>query len=351
MAVVPRITLAVGPWTGSAPTAPVTSFTSATVKDNLVSGPEIAFTAKADSPAALVTDGLTTDVWCYKKGTLFQRGRVLPIAQSWGADGQDDAAITAVGYRRVVEARFIVSGPPRYSQTDQGAILWDLISRTQALTNGSLGITAGSYTTGQVRDRMEYKIGDSYGTIMGALGDVVNGCWWGIDPALVFNAKLWSAFTTHAQPIVRGVNANAMSRTPGPRFANYAGASGSDGVTTPEWRPDAGLAADTRGRWEVFDASHSDVTVQATVGEYAAGLLADRSHPPAAWTIDLDPDDYFEGSSNYTTGQFARLVVPKSAVDPVGPPPIDVGVQITEVSIQFTEDGGTTVTLAAVETA
>lgn len=345
-----RISFAVGPWTGSGPVQPVTRFSTATVKGNLGAGPEVTLTVPGNSPAALLIDGLATDLWVYRNGALYRRCRILPVAQGWGADAQNDAEITAVGYRRVVEARHIISGPPTYTSVDQGAILKGLIDHTQAQTGGSLGITFGTYTTGVLRTRTEYKIGDNLGSLMGAIGNVLDGCWWGIDADLVMTALLWDDFPTRTDPIVYGMNARAMKRTPSRSFANVAGAVGSATDTVPNWATDAGVATDPRGRWEVFDSSHGSTTTQATVNGYASGLLARSLHPPSTWTIELDPDDYFEGSSNYAEGEFVQIVVPTSAVDEIGPP-ANVIARITEVSIGVTEDGGVTVNLAAVETA
>jgi hypothetical protein len=345
-----RISFAVGPRTGSVPTQPVTLFSSATVKRNLGAGPEVTLTLPARSPAGLVTDGLTTDLWVYKNGALFDRARILPVKQSWGDSGEDDVSITAVGYRRLVEGRHIVSGPPTFTNVDQGSILKQLVDHTQAQTGGSLGITFGTYTTGVLRTRTEYKIGMPLGQLMTDMGAVENGCWWGIDKDLVFTARLWSDFPTRTDPIVKGTNAKRLTRDPGKvPFANAAGASGSATDTVPEWTTDAGIASDPRGRWEVFDSSHGSVTLQATVAAYAAGALARSLHPPAAWTIELRPESYFEGGSDYAEGEFVQIVVPESSVNEVGPP-ANVMARITEVSISVDGDGGTAVTLAAVET-
>lgn len=343
------MSLAVGPRTNTDPDQAVTQFESATWKRNLRTGPEVSFTMPANSPAALVTDGLTTDVWVYRNGVLDGRCRVLPVDQTWGEDGQDDVTITAVGYQRLVEARHIVTGPPTFAAVDQGAIGWALITATQATTGGSLGITAGVYTTGQVRDRTEYLIGDPLGTLMTALGDVQNGMWWGISPTLVYTAKLWTAFPTKEEPIARGMNARILQRQRGKTFANAAGVKGDATLTTPVWVTTAGIAADPRGRFEVFDSSHSSVVVQGQLAEYGNGLLLDRDSPPSVWTAQIDPVDYFEGGSNYDVGDYVNIVVPISAVDEIGPPAINVLAQVTEVTVVFDKDGATGVALAAVE--
>lgn len=344
-----RIQLAVGPASGDAPTQVVTSFSGGQLKASLARGPELSFTMDGLSPAALVSDGLATDVWVFVGGTLAHRCRMLPLKQGWGEAGEDTVAVTAVGYRRLVEGRHIISGPPTFSATDQGSILWQLVQHTQAQAGGDLGITAGSYTTGVLRDRNEYKVGDNLGTLMTNMSNVLDGCWWGVDANLVFSARMWTDFPVRSERIVRGGNARAMDRDPGTMFANAAGAIGSTQDTVASWVAAADVATDPRGRWEAFDSSHGSVTDQGTVDDYAAGLLFTRSYPPALWVVQLDPAAYFDGDASYVEGDIVTIVVPRSAVNEVGAPPVHVTAQVTEVSITFDEHGATSVQLAASE--
>lgn len=345
----PRIALAVGAWTGDDPTQPVAEFTGGRLVFSLAKGPSCAFTMPGRSAAALVSSGLATDVWAHKLGALVFRGRMLPLAQHWGPEADTDVAVMAVGYKRLVEARHIVSGPPTFSADDQGDILWALVQHTQAQTGGDLGITEGSHTTGIVRDRNEYKVGDNLGKLMGDMGSVIDGAWWGVDAALEFSAALWDDFPTRTDPIVLGQNARSMDRTRSTLFANAVGAIGSTQHTTATWVATGTVGTDLRGRWEAFDASHSSVTEQATVDDYADGLLAERQLQPSVWKIELDPAWYFEKGSDYAEGEYVNIVVPTSAVDELGPPPVDVLAQVTEVSISFDEHGATSVVLACEE--
>lgn len=344
-----RLVFAVGPGNGNAPVQEVTEFSGATFKRNLKSGPELQFTMSSGSPAALLTSGLATDVWVFKNGGLWLRCRTMPIDQVWGENGEDEATVNAVGYKRVVESRQIISGPPTYVQTDQGAIIWALIQHTQAQTGGNLGIGAGTYLTGQLRDRNEYQIGDNFGKILGDLNDVINGVWWDIDASKLLQAKLLSAFPVRTDPIVWGKNARSMKRARGKGFANVAGAIGSKLQTVVDWQVDAGVATDPRGRWEAFDASHSSAIDQARVVEYSTGLLAERLHTPSVWTMVLEPAAYFEGGSDYSEGEFVNIVVPVSAVDEVGQA-VNVMAQVTEITVTLDDAGAVSVQATAVET-
>ncbi len=344
-----RITLSVGPATGDAPNQPVTAFTGLRIKLPLYGAPTVDFTIPGRSPAALLTSGLATDVWTYRNGVLKTRTRVMPVRQKWTADGDDEAAISSIGYRGLVERRHIIDGPPQFANVDQGAILWALVQHTQAQQGGDLGIILADHLTGQLRDRLEYKVGDNIGKLMSDLGDVINGVWWGVDANKVFTAKLWTAFPTRLDPIVLGMNCRNMDRSPGASFANVGGAIGSATDTVPVWATTVDVDVDERGRWEVFDASHSSVTDQATVLEYAQGIVEESSHPPSLWTLDMEPAAYFEGGSDYNEGEYVRIVVPISSVNELSIPPIDVTAQVTEVSIGTDDSGAVTVTIAAVE--
>lgn len=343
------MSLAVGPASGDTPVQPVNEFTSATVTSNLATGPQVTFGMNATSDAAVATSGLATDLWVYRNGIAWRRCRVLPVDQVWGDSGENDASVTAVGYQRLIEARFVVSGPPRFVGVDQGTIVWNLVQHTQSQPGGNLGVTAGSVLTGQVRDRNEYAIGDSIGTLLNNLGDVINGVWWGVDVNKVLSCRLLAGFPTRPDPIVLGMNARRLTRQRGKTFANAVGSVGSKTVTAPVWVTAPDVGTDPRGRWEAFDSTHGSVTDQQTVADYANGLLADRTYPPSIWTVDLDAAAYFEGGSDYAEGEFVRIVVPPSAVDEIGGPPVDRVVQVTEVSVAFDDSGAVTVTVAAVE--
>lgn len=344
----PWLAFAVGPAGANAPSQPVTTFSNLSFTDSLTAGPTLSMTIPGKSAAALVIDGLATDVWVYKKQAKKYRLRILPVDQEWGENGEDDALITTVGYRQVVEARHIVSGPPVFTGVDQGTIIWNLIQHTQAQTAGNLGITPGVIVTGQLRDRTEYKIGDELGKIINDLGDVINGVWWGIDADKVLTVRLWSDFPLIDTSIVHGMNASKVRRSRA-MFANAAGVQGADNVTIPVWREASSILLDQRGRWEAYDSSHSSVTDQLLVAEYADGLLEEASNPPSTWTAQIDPTEFFDGDSQFEVGDRCDVVVPVSAVDESGVPSRKVSVQIVEIQIAVDDNNAATVNVSAVE--
>lgn len=354
---IPRLMVSVGPASGNEPVQPLTAFDSCTIKDSLTAGPEVTFAVPSRSPAALIMDGLATDVWVHKMAVPKHRLRLLPVDQDWSDSGDDLAQGVAVGYRRVVEARHVIAigagglpgQVPKFLGVDQGMIIWNLIQHTQAQNGGNLGILLGSVLTGQLRDRTEYKVGDAYGSIINALSDVQNGVWWGINVQKVLDVQLWSAFPRRTDSIVLGKNAANLKRARGRSYANVVGSIGSSTDTYAEWREDTSVGTDPRGRWELFDTSHSTVKLQTSVTENALGLLAKSLHTPSVWTIDLDPTAYFDGGSDYAPGDIVPIVIPASAVDEIGAPVVQVNAQITETSITFDDAGAISVTMSAVE--
>lgn len=344
----PWLAFAVGPSNGNVPTQPVTTFANLSFTDSLTAGPTLSMTIPGKSAAALIIDGLATDVWIYKKQAKKYRLRILPVDQEWGENGEDDALVSTVGYRQVVEARHVVSGPPTFNGVDQGTIIWNLIQHTQAQTAGNLGITPGTILTGQLRDRNEYKIGDELGKLINDLGDVINGVWWGIDADKVLDVRLWSDFPRIDTAIVHGMNAGKVKRSRA-MFANAVGVQGADNVTIPVWREASGIGLDQRGRWEAYDASHSSVIDQLLVAQYADGFLEEASNPPSTWTATIDPAAFFDGDSQFEVGDRCELVVPVSAVDQSGAPPKQVSVQIVEIQVATDDNNAATVNVAAVE--
>lgn len=327
------------------PTQPVTSFVSGRVLHNLYDGASVAFTVTAGSVEAGGLDGMASDVWVYRDGVLWQRCRVLPLTQEWGPDGESEVEVQAVSYKKLLDARHLQSDVS-FTTTNQNYIVWALINHTQFQANGHLGIWRTGTAPGPTRDR-SYLAGDNIGQRLNELSQVINGPFFDIGPDLQLTAKSWDQFATNIEPLVLGANARKMRRVPA-RFVNVSGAIGSTLQTVPEWRVSPAVTAilDVRGRWEQFDATHGSVTEQATVAEYAEANLAEGMNPPAAWTVELEPARYFGNPFRYEVGEFIQIVVPARPVDPL---PVQARAQITEIAIDFTADGGTTVTLAAVE--
>ena len=348
MAAVPRapLSIAVGPWR-TGPVQEVGEFDQGSISLTLNDGHQLTFNMPGRSPAARLSDGLTTDVWLYVDDQLAGRFRMLPLAQTWGPAGEDFVAVTAVSYKRLLAWRYLHAPPPTFTQIEQGDIVWALIAHAQAQAGGSLGLTKGATATGVKRDRTDYKVGDNVLDLGLNISAVENGCWWDVDEDGLFTAQLFGAFRIHPTPLVLGANALSLARVPTPSFANATMASGSDEQTVPVWVQSSTVATDPRGRWEVVTSSPETI-VQATLTEQARGLLNRSLRPPSVWTADIEPYRW-RTDSPYRPGDQVQVIIPPDTADVIGAPAGSVTAQVTEVAASFDGHGALAISVTATE--
>ena len=338
------ISIAIGPW-NVGPVQEVGAFSSGQLQLTLDQGHQLTFNMPGRSPAARLSDGLTTDVWLSIDEGLAGRFRMLPLTQTWGPNGEDDVSVQAVSYKRLLAWRFLHAALS-YTQIDQGDIIWNLIAHAQAQTGGSLGITKGSAATGVLRDRL-YAIGDNVLDLGTNMSGVENGCWWDIDEANVYTAHQYSTFPLNPTPLVLGANALSLVRTPSTAFANAVMASGDQAATTPVWVQATTVGTDPRGRWEAVFSSPSTI-VQATLTEQAKGHLNRTGKPAATWTADIEPHRW-RADSHYEPGDRITVIIPPDTADVIGPPQGSVQCQLTEVAASFDNHGALAITITATE--
>lgn len=339
-------TVAVGPYTGTAPTQALTFYDSWTLDRNLDDGCTFSFTVPGYTPEAAAISELDTDIWLYRDGLLDQRFRIIQIDQSWGTSGEDNVSVTAVCYRRVFAGRYLNTNLS-FDQVSQGDIIWDLIDHSQNLVNGNLGITAGSLGPTILRDR-NYEAGQNILDIIKDLCNVINGPSWEINENLQLNVSQYSLFPTNPAPIILGATASSMSRPSGAsKFANVALVSGNQQETSFEIAEAVSLPADPRGRWE-RRASYPSVSLQQTLVDHADGLLTEYQAPTTIWAVEVEPERFF-GDAQYELGDFVRVVQPPSTVAPVYAPAIEVLGQIVAISVNANADGGVRISMRVIE--
>ena len=339
------LSLSIGPW-NQGPAQEVSEFTGGNLQLTLDAGHQLSFTMPGRSPAARLSDGLTTDCWLYFGEVLLGRFRMLPLSQSWGDSGEDDVTVNAVSYKRLLAWRYLHSALEFLSH-EQGNIVWKLIEHTQAQPGGNLGITKGVDTTGVLRDR-QYAIGDNVLDLGINLSGVENGCWWDIDANRVYTAKMYPDFPLHPTPWELGGNILTLALTPPSGFANAVMASGDQEATVPVWVATTGVSADPRGRWEAVTASPSTIQ-QNTLTQHARGYLSRATRPPAVWLAEIEPHRW-RTDSRYQPGDRIVVVIPPTTVDPLNTVEFDtVKAQVTEVSTTFDQHGFLGVGVTAVE--
>jgi hypothetical protein len=331
-----QLTLAVGPASSAAPVQEVTFSGSVTVLYDLAGGTNVQFATRAYSPEAAHIDELATDVWLL--GDLLQaRFRSWAVWQQWYQNGQDNVSVMAVTYKKLLNRRLVVPAEGLlFTNTDLGQIIWGMWQHTQAQPGGNLGITLGTPNlTGIVRTRA-YKQGENLGTQ--AKAEYEEGIWWDIDQDLIYRAGAIDDGPWLETPLHLGANVREMQRSSGSDFANAVFGDADDATTTGVWEVAANVTTDPRGRWELAKGWPT-VALQSTLNERTAAFLEASQTPVAHWNVEMEPARWVT-DSKVMPGMFAVLAIPRSLAAPLGEPTPSIVVFVTQVSVNYDEDGG-----------
>lgn len=329
--------LFVGPSTSAVPVQEVTLFDSWQLDRNIDDGCTLSFVMPGNSPAGVLVDELSWDIWLYLDGQTDQRFRIVELERSWDGDGRHDVSVDAVCYRRIFASRHLNTNLS-FSNVSQGLILWDLIQHTQGLTGGDLGVTLGNSGPNILRTR-EYEAGSNILELAVNLSQVQNGLTWDVDENLALQVSTFTSYPFRAQPVVLGANAKRIVKPSGAAlFANAVLVTGDSQSTSLVIEETADLGTDPRGRWERFQA-FSSVVQQTQLQEQADGLLEETNSPAIMWEFEVEPKRFF-GDSDYELGDFLSLVEPGGST---------VQVQVLTQSISQSADGDVSVTYNAVQ--
>lgn len=229
---------------------------------------------------------LQTDLFIYRDGVLLFRGRIGTLQGTVGTDGHE-VQFSAVDYRGMLNRRIVGAAGAYYPPgTDQAAIAWDLISDSQALSGGNLGITNGAgSTSGTTRERT-YDPGKPIGDAIGELGRVGNGFEWEVAADLSFNRyyplrNVDNNVKFDFGGIVKSVTYNFNPDD----FADSVLVTG-DQSTVPVTATAAGIATDPRGRWEKSQG-FSTVIEQATLNEKGPWYLGQTDTIRYAYHVSI----------------------------------------------------------------
>jgi hypothetical protein len=275
---------AVGPWDAGAAikqglgsqggqVAEIRSASARSLKIKLLDPSEASFTCWGYSSEAAVIDELISDLWVYRNGSPVFRGRITGPNSDTLAPDRYDFAVEARDYREVLNRR-ILYADRTWTGVEQSTIVWDLITDTEALGGGNLGLTQGTWpVTGIIRPSVTFMAGDSVGQSIKLLSQMSGGFDWDIDIGL--NANLYYPYRGQDNGTVLdwgGVVKNVTRTFEPSQYANGIRQSGADGITPTSLAvPDIGSRAE--GRW---DAQFSDTQLNTTdmVNQTAATNLA-----------------------------------------------------------------------------
>lgn len=278
-----------------------------------LTGPaEASFTIDGRHEQAGMLDERQADLIVYRDLQTLFRGRTVAAQDQAGADRHTVAPVTAVDYRGVLNGRLLHTALT-YTNVDQSAIAWGLISDTQARPGGNLRITRGAgQTTGVLRDRA-YEAGANVGELLTQLAEVQGGYEWTITPELAFDVHHPRRGTDRGAVLDYGGTVSAFTRTPG-RYANAVRVSGATGVA-PVIREVADIATRPEGRVEA-QFGFPDVTQAATLTQKADHLLATLSSAEPSYTVTLKAGTW-GGPDALWLGDSVLLVIRSGRLDEV----------------------------------
>ena len=334
-----NMTLAVGPSSGSVPVQEVTFSGSTTIIYDLQSGTNLQFVTRAGEPAARYIDELATDVWLL--GDVLQaRFRAWAVWQEWFINGQDNVNVMAVTYKKLLSRRNVVGAAGlAFNNIDLGDIIWGMWQHTQSQTGGSLGITAGAKTSGIVRTRT-YKEGEQPSASKPRTQWLQEGIWWDIDQNLVFTAgaprqrtdALHTAAPRRQRPTApAGVGLRLRQRRlRGRRQRQDSGRVGRR--SHHRQRPARPMGTGLRM------ADRRPATDPSTIAPSPSSTH--RAFPSPTGTSTWNRDDGSATLQIMLRGMFAVLSASRPHLAaPIGQPAEKIVVFVTQLSVNFDEDG------------
>lgn len=261
---------------------------------------EASFEMDGRDPVALALDELATDLH-----VLYRRSPADARQQLYrGRIGQAGDRITAeshrimvpsLDYRGVLKRRFLFTGTQQtWTQVDQTAIGWGLITQTQNSLGGNLGITNGSTPTGQLRDRT-YELEDEISAKISELAETVGGFDWDIvapdSRRLVYTTWYPQRGVDRGVLISVGGAARELSRdVDSTTFANAIrmngqAPSGGGAAPPPHERYASGIETAPQGRWEAVIGT--DMTTSAAVSDRIDWQLAESQTVRPSYTFTM----------------------------------------------------------------
>jgi hypothetical protein len=303
---------------------------------------EVTVSFDANEPAALFYTELASDLIVYYNGAAIFRGRG-GTTQDVASPDVDTVTINAFEYRELLKRRLLLADASvGFLFVDQAQIAWTLISEAQARPGGALGITQGTGftggfgSTGVLRER-NYDRGRSVAELIDELAQVQNGFEWSIGPDLRFNVFYPKRGSTTSVILDYGGAVTNVNRSMNPRdFANVVRTTGDSG-TTPVESAIAGIATDTRGRWETLDATF-DIKEQATLAARAVFDLAVDSVIPYTYSVALK-DGYWTGPAQFFIGDQVILLVQTGRMN------VNIACRVIEFEVSVDPDGAVDIRL------
>lgn len=308
---------------------------SLTIRLDAASSATFTLDARTDEAAEIVP--LATDLIVTRDGVKLFRGRIAP------ANGNLDATKhtvqwTAIDYRALLQRRITGTSGASYKATAAGAIAWDVVATSEALSGGALGITAGEGTSSGTTRDLTVLPGKPVMETINELGHLDGGFEWEIDPDLALNLYHSGMGADNGVVARYGGLISAVNYTLNPDdFANAVVVTGNQ-TTIPVAAADAGIGTDVRGRWELSQGFPT-IEVQATLDDRGPFVLAQTSTLRPTYRVTLRKDTPTEqrwrGPSHIWKGDTVALDVHDGWLDVTEEPH-----RVVEIGVAVDDNGG-----------
>ena len=223
-----------------------------------------------------------------------------------------------------------------YFATDPTAQLNDLLTSLQAETNGNEGISAGTQGATAVRD-FQFQIGQSFTEAVDMIAQADDGFDWEISPTMNFDTWVPTRGSVKTDPLdFGGAIAHAKRNLVQGDFGNYVIGMGQ-GFLVPEELAAAGIASDTRGKWEVVRA-WPDVETQEVNDGRTQYLLDEVNTRNYSYTLKLR-QGWWTGKDKLWLGDTFPVRIKSGRVD------VDTALKVEQIDIALDSSGTETVTV------
>ena len=289
-------------------------YTDFSFTQNLNKPSTLSFSMSGFSEGNIHLGEMDTDVMLYEDRALRYRGRVTGISDTID-ESDHKVSVSSSDYRSLLNRR-ITWTDLAYTQTEQTALGFALITYAQQRNGGDLGITRGVLQTSDVLRDRTYPAGSNILKILDELSNVVTGFEWEIDQWRKFN--VWNPFRGTSTTVIaaHGSNVNSITRQTDPStYANAVRSSGATGVTAAgvELASLADVANPLpQGRFDLQEGN-TDVTTYAVLLEGAQGKLASMSALNPSYTLQMTPGTWSYDSIHL--GDTIRVVVRSGRLD------------------------------------
>lgn len=347
----PDWSFVIGPAAGGM-TRELVDATARKITFKLTAPSEASVTLDGDDLAAAEIVELATDLHVLRaprrgapRVRLF-RGRIGKSSDNVDENGHT-CEFPAVDYRELLKRRKLMSGSTiSWTGQDQAVIAMALVTQTQNKPGGDLGIVARlGATTGVPRDRA-YNLGDSIGSKIQELSEVLDGFDWDItsvDPyALVLDIWYPQRGIVRVDPLEYRGAVTSFTRDVDPgEYANAVRLNGTapdGGGAEPaiQERIATDIATRPEGRW---DATYGEqITTTPALSERADWRIADAQVVRPSYTLKLRRG-FWQGPEHIWLGDSVPAVLMTGRLR------VNTSLRVHEIDIEPHKDGGEDVSL------